>query len=651
MSAKLVCAVFDLPQELLLSLALKESTIVQTSPKSLPEIIPTTEDTKPTGSPAATSSTSCLLCNASTTNVQDQRQHSKSDWHKYNLKQKLRGQTPVGEAEFEKLIEELDESISGSGSDSSNSDSEADDHGTKEARLSTLLKKQAKISNELPAEEEESTTKRKTRGPGKPPLIWFTSRLLPSDTSLGIYRALFTNAEQEGPSLVEVLQRKQLRSDTQNAPVDGSNGVPLPAAMTSPSVFMCMVGGGHFAGMVVSLSPKLTKHAKGNDQRQAIVIAHKTFHRYTTRRKQGGGQSANDAAKGAAHSAGSSLRRYNEVALEQEIRALLTEWRSIIDKCQLIFVRATGSSNRRILFGPYEGQVLRHDDIRNRTFPFGTRRATQSELMRSFVELTRVKVSQVDEVALAAAATVAATAQAEADKEKAAARSKANSTAVRPSKEEEAAALHTNQIQALIRRSKVPALLQYLTVNAIPTDFHFHPPSVQANHHAPTPLHLAASNNSPPVVSALLVKAAVNPALPNTDGKVPFELAGDRATRDAFRVARSELGEPRWDWASARIPPPLSKEEAEKRDLREKAEAEKAEKERRMIEEEKVRREGPVVQDDTKARKFPGLKDMSVPKTAEEKRQEEARGMTPEMRTRLERERRARAAEARMKGV
>jgi hypothetical protein len=38
-----------------------------------------------------------------------------------------------------------------------------------------------------------------------------------------------------------------------------------------------------------------------------------------------------------------------------------------------------------------------------------------------------------------------------------------------------------------------------------------------------------------------------------------------------------------------------------------------------------------------------------VEKTAEERRQEEARGLTPEMRTRLERERRARAAEERIR--
>ena len=607
----------------------------------MPELAPAAEDTDKGDSEVAKSSTSCLLCNASFANVQEQRQHSKSDWHNYNLKQKLRGGKSVGENEFEKLVDELDESISGSDT----SESEADDDAVKETTLSALLKKQAAFSNGI-SEEQELMPKRKNRGSGKPPLLWFSTPLLPSNTSLGIYRALFTAAEQEAPSPAEVLQKKQLRPIAAKTPADGSNGVPLSSTMTGPSIFMCMIGGGHFASMIISLAPKLSKHSIGTEQRQAIVIAHKTFHRYTTRRKQGGGQSANDAAKGAAHSAGSSLRRYNEVALEQEIRALLAEWKDLIGNCQLIFVRATGSSNRRILFGPYEGQVLRQNDPRNRTFPFSTRRATQAELMRSFVELTRVKVSQVDEAALAAAT---AAAQAEADKEKATIRSKHTLTSPKPSKEDEAAALNTNQIQALIRRSKAPALLQYLTTSAISADFSFNPSNTQANHHAPTPLHLASSISSAPVVLTLLTKAGANPALPNADGKVPFDLTGDRATRDAFRVARFELGESRWDWASAKIPPALSKAEADKREAREKAEAEKVEKERRKVVEERLKREGPVVKEGTQVGKRLGLREVTVPKTAEEKREEEGRGMTPEMRTRLERERRARAAEARMK--
>ena len=630
--------VFDLPNDLLVTLHQKDPTLLQDSiessqkhdgHRSKPE--------KEAADPEAKVSTSCQLCGASFENVHEQRLHVKSDWHNYNVKQKIRGGQSATGIEFEKLIEDLEESISGSGSEES--ESEADGEAAKESTLSALLKKQAKLRHPEAEEKGASIPTRRKRDSGKPPLVWFTTPLLPENASLGIYRAIFTNAEQEESDIVEVIRKKQIDPiPTRPLPNEVSNGVPPPSTATSPSIFMCMIGGGHFAGMIVSLAPKLAKQSTGTEQRQAIVIAHKTFHRYTTRRKQGGAQSANDAAKGAAHSAGSSLRRYNEAALEQEIRALLAEWRDFIRNVQLIFVRATGSSSRRTLFGPYDGQVLLHNDPRNRTFPFSTRRATQAELMRAFVELTRVKVSQVDQTALAAAAAQSENAQST--------KPLIPPQKNQPSRVEEEAILNTSQLQSLIRRSKAPAIISYLSSHSLSPNYLFHPPSTQANHHAPMPLHLASSVNSSAVVLALLTKAGADPTLVNGEGRPAFDLAGHRATRDAFRVARSELGENKWDWSAAHVPPPLSKAEAEKRGALEKVEADSAEAERRKIEEERLRKEKPAADQLTKK----GGKTLgAVPKTAEERREEDARGMTPEMRMRIERERRARAAEERLK--
>lgn len=647
-------SVFDLPHELLVTLHLKQQSLSESHAPEPPSSLQNdaadagskpqdVKDTKDAKAP----STSCILCSARFPDLQEQRRHVKSDWHNYNLKQKLRGHKLVTEVEFDKLVEDLDESLSGS--DASDSDDEDD---PKESTLTTLLKKQAKIGQSESEGLDDFSPKKRKRGSGKPPLIWFSTPLLPTNTLLGVYRALFTATEQEQDAdLVKVLRRKQLTPTPSRLPTDTSNGVPLPSVMTSPQIFLCMVGGGHFAGMIVSLAPKYGKKSTGAEERQATVIAHKTFHRYTTRRKQGGAQSSNDSAKGAAHSAGASIRRYNEAALESEIRSLLTEWKDFIDKSQLIFVRATGSSNRRILFGPYDGQVLRQNDARNRGFPFSTRRATQAELMRSFIELTRVKVEIVDEAALAAAAAAAQAASATPK----ALSTPSKPTAPKPPKEEEEATLHTTQLQALIRRSKVPALLSYLASNSLPADFRFHPASSQANHHAPTPLHLAASINSPAVVLALLVKANADPTTPNGETKPAFALAGDRATRDAFRVARSELGEAKWDWASAHIPSPLTKEEAQKRDATEKAEADNAEAERRKVEAERLKkvdeaRGGVTVKKGGGGGGGGKALGVAAEKTGAEKREEESRGLTPEMRMRLERERRARAAEARMKG-
>jgi len=557
------------------------------------------------------------------------------------MKQRMRGAAVVNEASFEKLVQDLDESISGS--DSSSSEEEATG---KDTTLSALLKKQARLHGDGANDEDFfGSTKKRKRGQGTPPLIWFSSSTLPTNTSLGIYRALLSDAERQDHEIVQLLRAKQLKP---TAPPRTASGIGVPVMPSGPKVFLCMIGGGHFAAMIVSLTPKLIKNSKGFEERQAMTIAHKTFHRYTTRRKQGGSQSANDMAKGNAHSAGAGIRRANEVALEHDIRSLLSEWRQLIEDCQLLFIRATGTTNRRTLFEKYESQVLRSNDPRLRSFPFSTRRATQSELMRAFVELTRIKVSQVDEAALAAAEAAEA---AEADRQsKLAMPTPKAKITLTVSKEEEEATLHTSQLQALVRRSKVPAVLSYLSNNSVPPDFVFHPPTAQSNHHASTPLHLAASSNSAVLVSALLIKAGANPAVGNGDGRPPFDIAGDRSTRDAFRVARFELGEDKWDWNSAHVPSPMTKAEADQREKTERDQAqraEQAESERRKAEIEKLAKDMP--QEDPAKASVGRMPLRGVEMTAQDRREQEGRGLNQEMRMKIERERRARAAEERMK--
>ncbi|KAL5337156.1 hypothetical protein BJX70DRAFT_389482 [Aspergillus crustosus] len=610
--------VYDLPHDLLTSIALKgEDQPVAVSPEPISQTPPDEEQEL-----TIATSTTCALCKVSFGNVQEQREHVRSDHHKYNVKAQLRGNIVLDEAQFTKAIGELDESISGSES-SENEDEEGN-------QLTALLKRQAKISQ---AAEEETSTLKST---GKNPLLWFSNPNLPKNTSLGIYRALFTNAEQDELGyLAESLKKKQL------APIHPQKNNEGKPPTPSPHIFMCMIGGGHFAAMLVSLAPEIHRKQGGIEERQARVIAHKTFHRYTTRRKQGGSQSANDASKGAAHSAGASLRRYNEATLEKEIRQLLQDWGKMINEAQLLFIRAAGSTNRRILFGQHDGQVLKQNDPRLRGFPFSTRRATQSELMRCFKELTRVKVSQIDEAALAAA-------EAKPREESKPSTPTPQQQKPKLSKEEEAAILHTTQIQALIRRSKIPALMSYLSKNSIPSSFTFQPSDVQQNFRCPTSLHLAANLDSPAMVLALLTKSDADPVAANGEGRTPFELAGDRATRDAFRVARDELGESKWDWEAAKVPAPISRADADSRSERERKTAEEEESTRRKADLDRLRKEEAAAAA-SRVTKSGGRAVGGDEKTAQEKREEEARGMTPEMRMRLERERRARAAEERIR--
>ena len=541
-----------------------------------------------------------------------------------------------------------EESESNTSDGSSNLD---DDHKKparlEESKLNALFQKQLSLAENDNA-TASSPSVRSFRN-SRSPFYWFYSPKLSGNIYLGIYRALFTHEEQyDLASMTEIVRRKQVRLEKILNTSDAHGKLQIPATLRNGRHhFMCMIGGGHFAAMVVSVISNVVKSSKGITQRRANVIAHKSFHRYTTRRKQGGAQSANDSAKGAAHSAGASIRRHNEAALMNEVRELLLSWKDFIDSSELLFVRATGSSNSKILFGPYERQILHRNDPRLRTFPFNTRRANQTELLRSFVELTRVKVVDSEEL----------------DVDKEGEESKANKSqnpanfkkeikqVSKKSSHEEMMEFHSSQLVSLIRRSKASAVLTYFEKNSLPISFRLQSSEPQIREKNLTSLHVAASYNSHVVVSALLSKLHADPSLVDASGRTAFQHCSGRQSRDAFRIARDELGEATWDWDAANVPSPLKRKDVEEREAQAKREADEQEVNRRQSElrqlklkEEEQRRNGKMSE-----RKGKTLLSSETFKSPEEKRQEEVRGMTPAAIARLERERRARAAEERMK--
>ncbi|KAI5296545.1 hypothetical protein KEM52_000486 [Ascosphaera acerosa] len=652
--------VFDLPHQLLETLSVKSTSGARppSAESESPETQSPSQESTATASPEIASATSCSLCSVTTPTVQEQRSHVRSDHHRYNVKVKTRGGRVLSEAEFAREIGDLDESISGSDSESS-SDSDADSgsgQGTGNSTvLASLLRKKARIADARTIDIDAEAARLQ---PKVQPYVWFGSSLLPSATSLGVYRSLFKTEDQSSPErLLSSLQRRQHAA----VPAKQANPSAVTPKNSQSHMLIAMLGGGHFASMIVSTTPVLHIGQGGVEDRQPYVLAHKSFHRYTTRRKQGGSQSAMDNSNRPASTAGSSLRRYNETALQADVRNVLSEWKEWIDSADLIFVRASGTNNKRVLFGPYDGQVLRSNDVRIRSIPFTTRRPTRSELLRATTELTRVKISRVDEAALAAAAEQQKreAAEKEAARLQKSLQQKPRET-VTLSAEAEEQALHTTQIQALMRRSKIPALLSYLSNNAIAPNFMFSAssaalgkPAAQASHHpghTPTPLHLAASMGSAPMVDALLLKAKLDPTILNVEGKTAFEVSADRAARDAFRIARHEMGEDAWDWSAARVPKPLSRAEVQARQTAVQEAADEAEKQRRKTELERLRKEEDLRKTSAREKAFGKGKTLHPPeKTWSQRREEETRGMTPEMRMKLERERRARAAEERIR--
>lgn len=535
------------------------------------------------------------------------KEYYKSDLHRFNLKRDLKGLARLTEEEFEELAGDLDESISGSDSSDSEEDEEKDNdiYAFRKDKLETIFEKNVEQLKNLELEESERVVSHLAT---RSPYILFKSDLLDQDKCFGIYKSLFSIKELEAP--IEALKAWKSKS-------------------SSGKSALLMIGGGHFAGAIINHKPKSTK---GNAikpgesllEQSVDLIAHKSFHRYTTRKKQGGAQSASDNARGKANSAGSTLRRYNETALQNEVRELLQSWKKDLEECDSIFIRANGASNRNIIVG-YEHAVLKNDDERIRSFPFTTKRATTSELKRAWVNLTYLNITtrpKIDEKKLKQKQQQEQIQQSKNQKEKEA-------------KEITPEETHTTELVGYLKKSRGPVLIAYLRKHKLSPNFQLEPKSEYFN--TPTLLHFAAAHSIKNLIPVLIKTAKADPTMTNTNGKTPFDLSGNKQTRQAFQIVRFELGEDSIDWEKAHVGKPVSREEIEKQELEEK-QKEEGDKQK-LIQEELAKREEISPVNNAANKKLGGVSYS----------QANINSLSDEQRMRLMREQRARAAEARFK--
>ncbi|KAG0147480.1 hypothetical protein CROQUDRAFT_91383 [Cronartium quercuum f. sp. fusiforme G11] len=602
----------------------------------------------------------CLVCEASFDEPNAQRAHFRSDWHRYNLKRGRRG-GPLKEPEFFAIIDALEDSLSGS-EDESDSSSDEDEH--------------KKLEQE--EEQENIVTSMQQRSP----LVWFTApAVLGEEVQFGIYRCILPRSfnsrhmvveQDEDQERIGVLEEL---SGLQCAPASSSKAV-VEDGRSMRTWTMLMVSGGHFAGMVVSTRPELRHVGKGKaPEQEMVILEHKTFHRYTTRRKQGGGQAAHDTGgKGMAKSAGANLRRYNEQALTEEIRALLASWSEALRSSELIFIRAS-KANSKIFFN-YDQALLFRTDPRLRTLPFPTRRPTLNELKRSFQELTRVQITRLTKQELEAADELYLASLLPPKPAPPKPQPAKKVAPVKPQVDPAEQRLQDRweRVMDMVQKGRLGALQDFVAKHAEannPDWTGLLPAFLAERMHVASVLHVAAMAEQADVVEWLLVERRCDPTSvlaqeveggPRTRTMTAYEVAGGRGTRNVFR--RVMAGHPEWcDWVgAARVPSGLTeeleaqqsakgkdrkqrlKEKLRERDkAREEAEArEKEQAELKEREEEQRKRTT-----ETSAGKR-GPQRLGGPAAVLSK-PPEALGLTPEQRARLERERRARAAEARMK--
>ncbi|KAM8749364.1 tRNA endonuclease ANKZF1 isoform 1-T2 [Acanthopagrus schlegelii] len=285
----------------------------------------------------------CSACRCSFNNREEQMEHYKLDWHRFNLRQKMSGTPPVTAEEFERKTGAGDmSSISGSESDSEEEDLDSDSGGG------------GRSSSNVNGTDNESSAESS------------------SITSRPLSRIVFQNSAGQYLSVYRCILKGKLQSDDEQ-----DAGSSLKAISKKTVWIVLMTGGGHFAGAVF----------QGKE-----VLQHKTFHRYTVRAKRGTAQGLKDSQNRshAPKSAGAALRRHNEAALVKDIQDLLVSWAEHVQEASAIFVRAP-SYNKTIFFGG-RAAPLDKKDSRIRTLPFATRRATFREIQRVHEVLSTVHV-------------------------------------------------------------------------------------------------------------------------------------------------------------------------------------------------------------------------------------------------------------------
>ncbi|KAF0891471.1 hypothetical protein E2562_009885 [Oryza meyeriana var. granulata] len=462
----------------------------------------------------------CNTCASEFESLQEQREHFKSDLHRLNVKLSIAGKTIIKEEDLDKadpgsLFDDLEVS-SVSGSEDELENGPASDRGLSGKDKGEFRKK-----------------------------LYFRCH---SGDTVSIWRCVLLK-EHEEPFFNSKSGQMDSHGSTsfvqEDEMLNRVNNLTSEPRDASRLRIILLTSGGHFAGCVFD----------GNS-----VIAHKTFHRYVVRAKAGKRQSGKDATGKVAHSAGSSLRRYNEAALKKEIQELIASWKSYFDLCDCVFIYAP-SKNRQMLFdGDKTQSVLQGCDIR--PIPLTVHRPTLKEAKRVYTNLTQLcyemEYLSMDEVLPHVEGV----------------------TSFEQSKE--------------AKQKKIMDPEESISVSSLSLDSSnkHEGTSIHSSNNETTPLHEAAKSGNAQQTLELL-EQGLDPCIKDARGKTPYMLALDKEVRNTFRRFMA-LNPDKWDWHAADVPSALTKEMEEsqaakqaEKDAKKKARAKEVKKLKKAREKEK----------------------------------------------------------------
>ncbi|OLY82473.1 Protein vms-1 [Smittium mucronatum] len=380
-------------------------------------------------------------------------------------------------------------------------------------------------------------------------------------TQYGIFKAVLFDKKSKSlqqPSILSELKSLQLSNLEKN-------GKNTSAEKIYWSILL--LSGGHFAAGVF-------------DNQTGKLVAHKTIHRYTTRKKQGKSQSSHDNAKNQhAKSAGAQLRRYNEQKLLDEIKDTLNSWKQYLMMSSRIF-QSTSKASRRVFFG-HESSVVPYDSPTIRICPLQVKRPTLDEVSRVYGLLSCVFTRSVDYIQPTVTApksinsNIAVPDQSEAQDYSSSSDLESDGTLDPEPRPELVAFLYEAASMIQDKDKTNEQVIDFLKTNKSTLLDAFLDPATELRYlekcplvngsRSPTLLFLAAMYERPESILFLLDHGD-DPSITNghppmySGGKTAYEMSPSRPIRDVFRKYRFDnevVFEPADDfseWNSSRIP-------------------------------------------------------------------------------------------------
>jgi len=293
-----------------------------------------------------------------------------------------------------------------------------------------------------------------------------------------------------------------------------------------PRWAVCALRSGRFAGAVFN-GPE--------------AVCHKAIHRYTIRAKSGGSQSAQDSTGKKTKSAGSTLRRYGQQRLAEEVQELMGDkWATELQACDLVFV-SVSKRMRATLLGA-EGRPY-VPPAKVRRLPFVVGRPTFEAVKEAHLRVASIIFAEQRVV----------------DTLTAPFRPVPEPAPLSCPAPEQATAASTPLPRQQV--TEEPARVEY----------------VEADDELFGPLHEAAAVGDEARILELLDDGA-DPGARDSKGRVPYYLCPSQRAREAFRRWRG-ANEDAWDWQCAQVPEGITEEVEQRRKDKDK-EKKKRQKER-----------------------------------------------------------------------